>query len=107
MTTPELKALAPQTTQRFFGADAAEPDELSDLFLLTRRPRDVRVGRDCAAEGVVETYGCDRSFILLVPLGEGTTWGHPPRACEKPFEIDPVRVAVARTPVQTGPAFQK
>ena len=38
---------------------------------------------------------------------QGTTWGHPPRACEKPFEIDPVRDAVSRSPAQTGPAFQK
>ena len=70
MTTPEFKSLAPQTTQRLFGADTAELDGLRDLFLLTRRPRDLRVGRNCAAEGAVETCGCDRRLVLLVPLGE-------------------------------------
>ena len=60
---------------RVCGADAAEPDKLSDFFLLTRRPRDVRVGRGCAAEGAFETCGRDRSLALLVPPWRG------PRAC--------------------------
>ena len=39
-------------------------------------------------------------------FARGTTWGHPPRACEKPFEIDPVRDAVARSRVQIGATSQ-
>ena len=40
------------------------------MFLLTRRPRDLRVGRNCAAEGAVETCGRGRSLALPVPLDE-------------------------------------
>ena len=44
----------------------------------------------------------------------GTTWGHPPRACQKPFEIGPVRDVVARYLVhkearhcRNGESFEK
>ena len=35
---------------------------------------------------------------LLCPFGK--TWGHPPQARYKPFEIDSVRSAVARNRIQ-------
>ena len=47
-------------------------------------------------------------FDLQLPFAvpRGTTWGHPPRACEKPFEIDPVREVVSLDLVQTGATSQ-
>ena len=39
-------------------------------------------------------------------LPPGATWGRPPRARQKPYEIDPIRDAVSRYLVQTGATSQ-